>query len=112
MARPARSRDGPTRRRPPSPLPRPREPGGPLLADRRTHRGWPSRYRNAPEILLGFDGYRRGVRILDPAVQDQVFAAGGERHIGDDQGPGQLADAEDTHGLDAGSQDLGERGAS
>src|SRR5918994_1555474 len=102
-ARPAPSRGGPARRRPPSPPPRQREPGGPPRADRRTLPGWPSLYRNASGVYLVFDGHRQCARILDPAVEDQVDTVMGDGHLGHEQGPGELADAKVAYCLDTGS---------
>src|SRR5215218_6077818 len=107
MAHPARSRGGPTRRRPPSRPPRPRGPGGPPRADRRTRLGCRSLYRNASDALFAFDGHRGGDRVLDPAIEDQICAVGGDGGIGDDHGTGELADAKISYGLDTGSEDLG-----
>src|ERR671912_1987989 len=102
MACPRRIRDGPTRRRPPSSLPRPRGPGGPPRADRRTHPGWTSLCRNASFALLTFNGRRGRERILDPALEDYICPATGDRCIADYQGPGELADAKIAYGLDTG----------
>src|SRR5918994_5982574 len=106
-ARPSRSRGGPTQRRLPIQPPRPREPGGLPRADRRTLPGWLSRYRNASEPLLVFNGHRRGEGILDPAVEDQICAVGGDRRIGEDQGSGEFADPKISYGPNTGPEDLG-----
>src|ERR671921_3037142 len=107
MAHSARSRGGPTRKRPPSGPPRQHEPGRPPRADRRTRPGWPSLCRNASDALLAFDDLRGGDRVLDPAIEDQICAVGGDGSIGDDHGTGELADAKISHGIDTGSENLG-----
>src|SRR5215204_321091 len=102
-ARRARSRGGPTRRRLPSRPPRPREPGGPPRADRRSRPGWPLLYRNASDVFLASNGHRRGDWILDAAVENQIDSVRGDGRIGQDQGPGELADAKVAYGFDTGS---------
>src|SRR5919202_6801572 len=102
-----RSRGDPTPGRPPTRPPRPPERGGSPGAGRRDRPGWTLLWRNASDALLALDGRRRCAWILDPAVEYQVDAAGGDQRVGHDQGSGELADAEITYGLDTGPQDLG-----